>query len=131
MLFETPPDFYDGHVHSVDVDEQGNGLTNEGGDTTHAHEVIFGVVQPYQTQDFVSQHPGEMAEPEGQGPPATPGIPQQQAQPPQPQTAPPTGPAPNSPYESVMESISLLCSGRATTTAVTDQLMQNLYRSTR
>lgn len=105
MLFETPPDYYDGHLHTVEADEKGDGISDESGEPPHTHEVFNGVVQPTQTEQYVSQHPGDLV-PVDQGQrPQMAGTPAgQQLQPPQP-NVPAQPPVPPGAYEDVLRSI--------------------------
>jgi hypothetical protein len=61
----TQPDPVDGHIHEVtDLDEEGNGSTSEAGEPVHAHEVVAFEVQPYESEGYISEHPGELVKAE-------------------------------------------------------------------
>lgn len=63
----TPPDPFDGHVHTCAYDENGDGGTDEAGQIPHSHTVYDFRVQPFSTWDvdeqesYVSVHPGSLA----------------------------------------------------------------------
>ena len=61
----TQPDPGDGHIHEVTgLDEEGNGSTSEAGEPAHAHEVVAFEVQPYESEGYISEHPGELVKAE-------------------------------------------------------------------
>jgi hypothetical protein len=61
----TQPDPGDGHIHEVTgLDEEGNGATSEAGEPAHAHEVVAFEVQPYESEGYISDHPGELVKAE-------------------------------------------------------------------
>jgi hypothetical protein len=63
MLYETTADQSDGHTHIVELDDHGDGVTEEGGDDLpHVHEVFGNQVQPFGSGDYVSDHPGDPVE---------------------------------------------------------------------
>lgn len=66
MLYETPPDRWDGHTHQVQLDESGDGLTSEGGPLPHVHEAQGGVVLAARQANYVSDHPGDLVPLEGE-----------------------------------------------------------------
>lgn len=67
MLYETPPDRFDGHMHQVELDENGDGLSSEDGPYPHVHEVQGGVVLEARMDNYVSDHPGDLVPAEGMG----------------------------------------------------------------
>ena len=62
MLFATQPDTKsEMHQHLVEVDDQGNGMTDEAGNPPHVHEVGNGGVIPYTDGNgYTSVHPGPL-----------------------------------------------------------------------
>lgn len=117
MMFQTPPDFFDGHTHMVEVDDQGNGLTDENGNPPHTHEVMFGAANTFATPDYVSQHPGELMEPDSGAPPQA-GAPTSD-----PGSSPdmggqPGGGPPPPPYEQVQAAIGMLMEGEGRISAM-------------
>lgn len=57
----TSPDVNDGHQHSVELDDAGDGMTSPAGSYPHVHEVVQGVVQDFVYGRFSSSHDGRLS----------------------------------------------------------------------
>lgn len=68
MLYQTGQDPQDSHVHMVEIDDMGNGISDTAGSYPHVHEVSGGVVQPYSYGEYKSSHPGKLKAVEGGSP---------------------------------------------------------------